>query len=71
MTRLTPTLHKDVPLQTRVRVDAQYLGKEVTGTVAGIASIHVIFHYIVILDQPHTRGRNVHRNHCDRLSPDG
>lgn len=24
-----------------------------TGTVAGIASIHVIFHYIVILDEPH------------------
>jgi hypothetical protein len=53
MPRLTPTLHKDVPLQTRVRVDAQYLGKEVTGTVAGIASLHVVFQYIIILDAPH------------------
>jgi hypothetical protein len=29
------------------------LGKEVTGIVGGIASIHVVFHYIVILDEPH------------------
>ena len=53
MPRLTPTLHQDVPLQTRVRVDAQYLGREVTGIVGGIASIHVVFQYIVILDEPH------------------
>lgn len=53
MPRLTPTLHADVPLQTRVRVDAQYLGKEVTGIVAGIASLHVVFSYIIILDEPY------------------
>lgn len=46
-------MHKDIPLQTRVIVDAQYLGKDVTGTVGGIASMHVVFHYIVVLDEPH------------------
>jgi hypothetical protein len=53
MSRITPSLHLPVPLQTRCRVDAQYLGKEVTGVVGGIASCHVVFHYIVILDEPH------------------
>lgn len=53
MPRITPTLHKDIPLQTRVRVDKMYLGHEASGIVAGIASLHVVFHYIVILDAPH------------------
>lgn len=58
--RTTPTLHKDIPLQTRVRIDKQYLGREVTGTVGGIASAHVIFHYIVVLDEPHIHDGEVY-----------
>lgn len=53
MERLMPTLHKPVPLQTRVRVHESYLGHEVRGTVAGIASQHVVFMYIIVLDEPH------------------
>lgn len=46
-----PTLHKPVPMRTRVRLPKHYLGPHVTGTVAGIAFMHVIFSYIVILDE--------------------
>lgn len=53
MSRLTPSMHLPVPMQSRCRVDAQYLGKEALGIVAGIASCHVVFHYIIILDEPH------------------
>jgi len=53
MMNITPSLHLPVPMQTRCRVDAQYLGKEVTGIVGGIATCHVMFHYIVILDEPY------------------
>lgn len=49
----TPSLHLPVPLQTRCRIPAEYLGHEATGTVAGISSLGIIFHYIVILDTPH------------------
>lgn len=49
---LQPTLHTPIPLQTRVLVPTHYVGKKVRGTVAGIASLHVIFTYIVILDEP-------------------
>lgn len=48
---LEPALHKAVPMGTRVIVPALYLGAEVTGVVSGIASMHVIFGYIVILDE--------------------
>lgn len=48
----TPTLHKPVPMQTRVKIPIYYLGEQQTGTVAGIAFQHVVFAYIVILDEP-------------------
>lgn len=49
-----PALHKAVPMQARVRFPELYLGpgKRNTGTVAGIAALHVIFTYIVLLDEP-------------------
>jgi hypothetical protein len=47
-----PTLHRPVPMGARVVVPEYYLGKpNITGTVAGIASLHIIFAYIVILDE--------------------
>lgn len=46
-----PTLHKPVPLESRVRLPFHYFGKEVKGTVVGISSMHVIFVYIVLLDE--------------------
>jgi hypothetical protein len=52
---LQPTLHKPVPLQTRVIVPVQYLGADkhnFKGIVAGIATVHVIFTYIILLDEP-------------------
>jgi hypothetical protein len=54
MPTLTPTLHKPVPLQTKVKVPKTYTGgeDEATGRVVGIAMMHVIFTYIVLLDQP-------------------
>lgn len=46
-----PTLHKPVPLGTRVRVSADFGSySSLTGVVVGISSIHVIFQYIVLLD---------------------
>jgi hypothetical protein len=54
MSALAPTLHKPVPLQTRVQIPESYLGPTATsftGRVVGIASMHVIFTYIVLLDQ--------------------
>ena len=49
---LTPTLHKSVPMGVRVKVPKEYLGEEAFGVVAGIASINVVFQYIVVLDRP-------------------
>ena len=52
---MEPTLHKPIPMETRVRfprglnpnaTDYQY------GTVVGVASLHVLFTYIVLLDEP-------------------
>lgn len=49
----TPTLHDEIPLGSRVIVPASYCSTEpVSGRVVGIASIHVIFQYIVLLDTP-------------------
>lgn len=48
-----PTLHKPVPMGARVRIPRHYLGKEATGTVWGISMVHVVFVYIVILDDPY------------------
>jgi hypothetical protein len=38
-----------------------WLGKPATGTVVGIASMHVIFHYIILLDEPHFSEGEYHR----------
>ena len=45
-----PTIHRPIPLQTRV-ILPEYLGN-LTGKVAGIYLMGPIFHYIVILDKP-------------------
>lgn len=49
---MEPTLHKSVPLQTRVRTIKDSGYPVVTGRVVGVASIHIIFTYIVLLDEP-------------------
>lgn len=49
-----PTLHKPVPIGTRVRIPENYSKEKsqpLLGVVAGISSMHVIFTYIVILDK--------------------
>lgn len=50
---LEPTLHKPIPMESRVLVPAHYCGVVKSGTVVGIASCHLIFNYIVLLDEPH------------------
>lgn len=53
MSELKPGMHKSIPMGTKVIVPETYgLGKKVSGRVAGIASFHIIFHYIIILDKP-------------------
>lgn len=47
-----PALHKSVPMGARVRVPPHYHGHVATGTVVGIASLHVVFIYIVLMDEP-------------------
>lgn len=44
-----PTLHKPVPMGTRVKIQPPYPGD--LGTVVGISMIHVVFSYIVLLDK--------------------
>lgn len=60
MVVMNPTLHLPVPLQTRVKLSPTILGSTVSGTVAGYSSKHVIFVYIVILDEPHRHDNEVH-----------
>jgi hypothetical protein len=50
---MKPSLHKPVPMESRVIVPKHYLDRDdVKGTVVGVASMHVIFTYIVLLDEP-------------------
>jgi alpha-D-ribose 1-methylphosphonate 5-triphosphate synthase subunit PhnL len=55
MTKLLPTLHKEIPMNTRVAFPVGYSRKEQSlGRVIGIARHHAIFMYIVLLDKPTT-----------------
>lgn len=47
-----PGLHKPVPMGVRVKVKAPYVAGEAWGEVVGIAAVHVIFTYIILLDNP-------------------
>ncbi len=47
-----PTFHKPITMNTRVRLPEEWVGKPTVGTVVGIASLHVMFQYIVLLDTP-------------------
>ncbi len=51
-----PTLHKSIPMGARVVLPEHYLGlkqgKLREGEVVGVASCHVIYFYIVLLDVP-------------------
>jgi hypothetical protein len=48
-----PGLHNPVPMNARVRIPSYYTGKVRTGTVVGVAAAHIIFSYIVLLDEPY------------------
>lgn len=52
MSNTPPSMHKPIPMGTRVSHKTGYgTGyPDFTGTVVGIASIHAIYHYIVALD---------------------
>lgn len=47
---LNPTMHKPIPLQTRVILPDYH--NNMTGTVCGIATMGIFFTYIVLLDKP-------------------
>lgn len=47
-----PTLHKPVPMGARVVIPALYVGEVRHGTVVGIGFVHIVFSYIVLLDEP-------------------
>ena len=50
---LTHTLHKPLPMNSRVIIPSGYINdKEFHGTVVGISFLHIIFSYIVLLDNP-------------------
>lgn len=49
--RFEPTLHKPIPMGARVVLPEEFYGGG-KGTVVGISSMHVIFNYIVLLDEP-------------------
>lgn len=51
MTAYEPGLHKPVPMGTRVKVGRPYVDSERLGTVVGVSSVHVVFGYIVLLDE--------------------
>lgn len=46
-------MHKPVPMNTRVKIPDSYLGKRHYGTVVGVSFVHVVFGYIVLLDESH------------------
>lgn len=49
----TPTLHKPIPVGTRVVVSKGTAGDvHMEGEVIGISMVHVIFFYIILLDTP-------------------
>lgn len=49
----TPTLHKSIPVGTRVVVSKSTAGDvHMEGKVIGISMVHMIFFYIVLLDTP-------------------
>lgn len=50
---LTPSMHKPVPMGARVKIPPYYFNadKEIWGTVEGVSWKHVIFIYIVVLDE--------------------
>lgn len=50
---MKPTLHHPVPMNARVIIPDYYGPFVKTGTVVGVASMHVVFTYIVLLDKPH------------------
>lgn len=52
MESLKPTLHYPVPMNTRVRIPDSYLNRKSFGTVVGVSSSHIVFLYIVLLDEP-------------------
>lgn len=58
---MTPTLHKPIPMDSRVRIQESFLGEETYGTVIGVSSMHVIFTYIVLLDSPRTADFGTYR----------
>ena len=45
-----PTMHKHIPMGTYVRTREDSGYPKVSGRVVGIASMHIIFIYIVLLD---------------------
>jgi len=45
-------MHPDYPMETRVIVDESVHPSKPLGTIIGIASMHIIFCYIVLLDSP-------------------
>lgn len=51
---MQPSLHKPVPMNSRVVIPSYFHASKspVLGTVVGISSMHVIFTYIVLLDEP-------------------
>ena len=51
---MNPTLHNPVPMESCVSIPKYYSnsGERILGTVVGISSMHVIFQYIVLLDEP-------------------
>lgn len=51
---MAPTLHKPVPMGSRVYIPEYFSSKrkKLAGTVVGVASLHVIYTYIVLLDEP-------------------
>lgn len=46
-----PVLHRPIPMEARVIVPAA-IGTPRKGTVIGIAEFHVVYRYIVLLDEP-------------------
>ena len=50
---LIPTMHPDYPIGARVSAKLfQESNIEIIGTIIGVASTHVIFHYIILMDSP-------------------
>lgn len=63
---MIPSMHKPIPLGTKVVIpkNSGYVSEDHTGEVVGISSQHIMFTYIVLLDEPIVNEYGINKAIC-------